>query len=350
VRLLVSAVAGDVDESVKDVFRACEAEIVEAARRISYGQVRELMAFWHAHADPEGHRRRYASRYARRGLSVSTTIDGMVAVDGLLDPETGQVVLWALDHIGDQLWRAEHRATKGDTPGDESDCAPVGPVRTPRQLRADALGEIARLALGYDRGRDRFDGRHRPRVTATVDIDTLAGRIAARHGASEGVAVLADLNTPIPPEAARRLLCDAGLDTVITNSRFVPLAVSRSHGDIPAAIRRAVVARDVTCAFPGCDLPPRCCDVHHIAHRAHGGPHDITNLVHLCRRHHRLLHDTPWAVRIDLHTGRPVFRDPDGHHHRPDPTPRQVADLAGRPLRRRRTHRHDDDQELPLVS
>jgi hypothetical protein len=131
----------------------------------------------------------------------------------------------------------------------------------------------------------------------------------------------------------------------------VPLAISRSHGDIPAAIRRAVVARDVTCAFPGCDLPPRCCDVHHIDHRAHGGPHDIENLVHLCRRHHRLLHDTPWAVWIDPRTGRPVFRDPDGHIHRPDLTPRQIADLAHRPLRRRRTRPdHDDDQQLPLVS
>jgi len=43
-----------------------------------------------------------------------------------------------------------------------------------------------------------------------------------------------------------------------------PLDVGRATRLIPPAIRRALIARDRGCAFPGCRRPPRWCDAHHI--------------------------------------------------------------------------------------
>lgn len=341
-KLLCTAVAPDVPDEARAAFAECESSMVEAARLNTYAKVRALMAFWHAHADPEGHRSRYNSAFDRRGLSVSTTIEGMVAVDGLLDPETGQVLLQALEHLADQLWRDERRRTKGE--GDDACGAPVGPTRTSRQQRADALGEMARLALGYQRSKDRFDGRHRPRVTAVVDVATLADQLTER-GVDGAVAMLADLRSPIPTDTAKRLVCDAGLDTLITTTDFAPLAITETKGSIPAAVRKAVVQRDGCCAFPGCELPPRCCDVHHCHERHEGGTHRVTNCALLCRRHHRLVHEGDWQVWVDRSTLRPVFRDPDGHLHLADPSPRQIAALATR-----RARPPDRGDPLPLVS
>ena len=55
-------------------------------------------------------------------------------------------------------------------------------------------------------------------------------------------------------------------------------------------MRRALIARDGGCRFPGC-TSNRHCDGHHIKHWQHGGETSLDNLVLLCRHHHRLVHE-----------------------------------------------------------
>lgn len=71
-------------------------------------------------------------RLERRGLSLAETLDGMVAVSGLLDPVTGATVMTALDAL-----------TRPPTTGGDD-------LRSWPQRRADALGDICRqwLELG----------------------------------------------------------------------------------------------------------------------------------------------------------------------------------------------------------
>ena len=72
--------------------------------------------------------------------------------------------------------------------------------------------------------------------------------------------------------------------------------VGRKTRTVPPAIRRALDHRDGGCRFPGCRL--RFCDAHHIKHWADGGETRLDNLVLLCRRHHRAVHEDGFSVEM----------------------------------------------------
>ncbi|PYM21485.1 MAG: hypothetical protein DMD78_17400, partial [Candidatus Rokuibacteriota bacterium] len=78
---------------------------------------------------------------------------------------------------------------------------------------------------------------------------------------------------------------------------------------IPPALRRALQHRDQGCRFPGCGL--RFTQGHHIRHWAEGGPTTLSNLVLLCRRHHRSVHEDGFHVER-LANGELEFRRPNG--------------------------------------
>jgi Domain of unknown function (DUF222) len=78
-------------------------------------------------ADPDTAEGQVERRRQRRGLWLSATLEGMVAVDGRLEPEAGQTVLAALEPLA--------------RPADAQD------ARSGSQRRADALTELARRQL-----------------------------------------------------------------------------------------------------------------------------------------------------------------------------------------------------------
>jgi hypothetical protein len=87
------------------------------------------------------------------------------------------------------------------------------------------------------------------------------------------------------------------------------LDVGRRTRTIPPAIRRALAARDGQCRFPCCT--GRQTDAHHIEHWADGGPTRMDNLVLLCRRHHRAVHEEGWTVARGA-DGEVQFTRPNG--------------------------------------
>jgi len=88
---------------------------------------------------------------------------------------------------------------------------------------------------------------------------------------------------------------------------------------IPPALRRALLYRDRSCRFPGCH--GRFCQAHHIRHWAHGGPTTLSNLVLLCRRHHRAVHEEGYRVER-MSDGELRFHGPDGRVVPDVPCPR----------------------------
>jgi len=145
-------------------------------------------------------------------------------------------------------------------------------------------------------------GGDRYQVVVHVDAEALRDEAGASRCELDG-------GRPVAAETARRLACDASLVGMIESGGRT-LGVGRKTRSIPPALRRALRSRDGGCRFPGCSRR-RGVDAHHIQHWAHGGGTDLTNLVQLCRRHHRLLHEGGFGLERRS-GGELVFRRPDG--------------------------------------
>jgi hypothetical protein len=111
----------------------------------------------------------------------------------------------------------------------------------------------------------------------------------------------AEYGTVLTPEGGARIACDATVSRVAFGPNGQPLDVGRQHRLFPEPLRRAITARDRHCRFPGCDRPPRWCDIHHIIHWTRGGTTSVDNGILLCRFHHTLVHEVGWNI-----TGTPT--------------------------------------------
>jgi hypothetical protein len=80
----------------------------------------------------------------------------------------------------------------------------------------------------------------------------------------------------------------------------LPLDVGYADS-IPAAIRHAVILRDKRCRWAGgCNQPAAACEVHHVKHKAHGGPTSVTGCVLLCSFHHQVvIHRWGWTLVLN---------------------------------------------------
>jgi hypothetical protein len=172
--------------------------------------------------------------------------------------------------------------------------------------RADAL---ARVAEGYlqnagcgAEAAPSGSTADRYQVVVHVDAETLKDKTAGRCHLEHGPA--------LPAETVRRLTCDASLIRIVETERGEPLDVGRKTRSIPPALRRALNARDPECCFPGCTYR-HYLDAHHVEHWADGGQTKLKNLLHLCRRHHRLVHEG--GIQVAARAGGGWrFSRPDG--------------------------------------
>ncbi|WP_307794659.1 HNH endonuclease signature motif containing protein, partial [Winogradskya humida] len=212
--------------------------------------------------------RQEAHAHPRRGFTMSLPVNGMVRLSGALGLEDAAVVQAALHPL----------------------CAPSpDDKRTPSQQRADALTEICRLAL---RTTDLpVDGGEPPQLSVAVTYGPLAQAL--------GVGTT-DTGVRVSPDTVRRLACDARILPLVLGGQSQILNAGRRRRNATGALRRALHLRDRGCAFPGCDRPPRWTDAHHVWHWAAGGPTNLDNLVLLCVRHHKVLHDprAGWQIRL----------------------------------------------------
>jgi hypothetical protein len=145
-------------------------------------------------------------------------------------------------------------------------------VCTGPQRNADALLEVCGLA------RTAQDcpttAGEPPHLTVTIDWDAL------RTGL--GVETL-DYGTQVSAAEARRWAGDAKIIPVVLGGKSEPLDVGRAMRTVPLSIRRALVARDRGCVFPGCDRPPGMCQAHHCLHWIDDGETSV-EIVYCCMK------------------------------------------------------------------
>jgi hypothetical protein len=259
------AVAARTAELAPDQYGEYEADLLKMALEMEPAAYNRAATYLHNQI--EGLRNRHAHQQRlRRRLRFRTRLDGMVHLEGELDPDTAEPVIAAISALVDTDSRGE--GWKGD-------------FRSPDQKRADALADLAHHYL--DRT-DRPDvAGEKPHVTVLVDLPTLQGKPGRLSEYGSG--------TVITPEAAETWACDASITRILVDPDGLPLDVGRATRTVPSAIRKALILRDGHCQHPGCNRPQQWCDAHHIIHWARGGPTSLQNLILLCRPHHRLAHD-----------------------------------------------------------
>lgn len=142
-----------------------------------------------------------------------------------------------------------------------------------------------------------------------------------------------DDGTALLPSELQTLLCHSEMSRVLFGAKGEVLDVGRKNRFVRKSQIRAVVARDKTCRFPGCDITISSSEVHHAQHWEHDGRTDLNNLVMLCWFHHRHVHkqnitivhhENGWIFKS--RTGKILSRPPDAREHA---APNGAIALAG---------------------
>ena len=204
----------------------------------------------------------------QRSLTYAWDEDGSLVVKARLTPEQGAIWLQALHKVDDELER------------DNAD------DYTARQ--ADAITHALEESLNGKPKASKMGDRYQVVVHVSAETFSTDASDCSKPPYIENGPIL-------HPETVKRLACDGALVSLLENDRGEVLNVGRKTRVIPSAIQRALKARDQTCRYPGCSHT-RYVDGHHIVHWSEGGETKLDNLILLCRRHQRLVHEYGFRV------------------------------------------------------
>ena len=215
--------------------------------------------------------------YARRSLSMTWTHGRReLAISGRLPLEQGVAFEAAIWRVATEQRAADKKQTDGG-------------VLEWQQSAADALVTLAEQSCG-DAG-----GVRRSPTTLIV------------HVSEDGTPPFIEGAGPISAETAERLCCDARRLTIKRTGR--DLVHSRVGRCASYAQLRALHKRSSHCQYPGCTAAPSL-DAHHMLADELGGETVLANLMLLCHRHHKHLHDNHIVAGGSAET--PSFRDASG--------------------------------------
>ncbi len=197
-------------------------------------------------------------------------------------------------------------------------------LRSRPQKLLDGLVGACKVALAS--GTLPAAGGLRPQVMVTIDYRDLLSRLltasplTASGGCTEPDQTGSMLfGGPINATTIRKLACDADIIPVVLGGEGRILDIGRASRVFPPHIRKAIMARDQGCAFPGCTIPAPWCEAHHISYWSQGGTTGTGNGTLLCSHHHHLIHKEQWTIHV--RDGIPWFIPPP--HIDPHQKPRR---------------------------
>jgi hypothetical protein len=107
------------------------------------------------------------------------------------------------------------------------------------------------------------------------------------------------------------LLCDCSIHRVVRSGGSSILDFGHATRTISPALFAALVLRDGSCTFEGCDQPADRCEGHHVKHWTKRGETNLANLRLRCWHHHHLVHERGWHEKL-LPDGTVESHAPDG--------------------------------------
>jgi hypothetical protein len=246
----------EIARATDDLGASVQNELLSAARSKDPVELRQTAREIRHRVDAEGMAREAFEQHRKRRLRLFDLADGMLGFEGALPTEGGVRLKLTLESL------------IGTPPKDDD--------RTHQQRNADALLQACERLL--DSGKlPSLNGR-KPQLMVVVQGETSAAHL-------EGAG-------PISGETAERLLCGASVSVLTVDKKGAALDLGRSRRLASEAQRRALVARDGRCQWPGCTWDARFCEPHHLTQWSAGGGTSVDRMVLLCKvKHHPMVHE-----------------------------------------------------------
>lgn len=312
--------------------------------------------------DPDGVLARRAAAVRERNVRVRRRPDGMADLNAHLTAAEATSISAALDStVAAALAREKaereesarnyvdgaadsDQSAEADQPASDSRTAtaevndtglpgvgPFGPRPDRGERRADALVDAILGTGGGVAGGAGDDG--------TAEVDDEAS-LPSAQAVRPQITVFAPLGPDDEPEVYFPRSSAASIDTLIALlSRSVGATITkpltapgtadnrrtRRKYRISKKLASRIRLRDGTCRHPGCSVPAQSCDIDHVApfdlrNPDGGGATEESNLMCLCRRHHRLKTFYTWryelsrggTLTITTSSGQTITTHPDG--------------------------------------
>ncbi len=271
-----------------------QARVLELARRLDAGRFATALAKLAAGVDADHVERTHQGQRAERFLHLAETPSG-TRVSGQLDSMAGHRLRLALEALSPR-------------PAADDD-------RSAGQRNADALDALAETVLSLP---DTGSGAAvRPHVSFLMTEETWATLRTARRcragadgraqddtldGPADPVATVPPVTledgTPVPMSEVARALCDCELTRIVLDARSEPVDLGRTQRTYTGVQRRGVIARDGGCAWEGCGMAARWCEVHHLTWwDRDGGQTAVEDGALVCSFHHHEIHRRDLLVR-----------------------------------------------------
>ncbi|MBO0678906.1 DUF222 domain-containing protein [Mycolicibacterium sp. S2-37] len=273
-----------------DVLARVDAKLAAAAARLmamSPGRLGSHVDSIIVRQDRDAVRRRKKAA-DQREVWFRDGLDGMSFFGGTMTTADAVIVERRLEAMADTVCRVD--------------------PRTKKQRRVDAMAAVSNGAVRLQCRCDRPDCPKRDAIAAPAVIHVITGPAPADSA---------------PPKAASLVRNDGAL----TSEQVAQLARARTRplvhpGDTAPEPRYTpsrgladfVRCRDMSCRFPGCDVPAWNTDIDHTIAYSRGGPTQASNLKCLCRVHHLLKTFWGWTDR-QCCDGTVVWTSPAGRTH-----------------------------------
>ncbi|WP_129590416.1 HNH endonuclease signature motif containing protein, partial [Cryobacterium aureum] len=284
---------------------------------------------WQARLDPDGTAPNDAITEAKSTLTFGLLRNGLYPLRADVTPELRGI----MDTLFDTYLSARSNPARSRTPM----FAPTESLDSSAGAESATLDGIDETNVDTEQfsadpfsGDTRFDGDRRTAGEKRADILRDVFQAAARDpktptmgGAAptimihvnatdlnndRGVGWIDGIEAPVSLRRVNETICSGGAQKVIVGNNGDALYLGDTVRCFTAKQRAAISARDGGCIIPGCTIPARWTETHHVIPYGKNGPTNIDNGCLLCWFHHHTIDTSGWKIRMK--DGRPHVRGP----------------------------------------
>ncbi|WP_405372433.1 MULTISPECIES: DUF222 domain-containing protein [unclassified Microbacterium] len=306
-----------------------EAAAIERCEHDTPNRVRGELEILAQRMHPRSFTERHAEAASARNVRLVPGRDGMSELIAALPTVIAAGIHDRLTQQARAIIDTRTERGHAERAGEDTESAQVAASdrRTTDQVRADVFADL--LLAGTPALDDTRDtsagplGAIRARVQVLVPAACLTGN-------DDGPCDLTGRG-PIDARSARALAGATHIWERLFHDPTTGVTTLTDSYRVPSGMRRFLQARDQHCRFPGCRVAAIRCEIDHTHDHALGGTTELSNLAHLCQRHHSMKQFTAWRVR--QHPGGVLeWTSPLGKTYREDaPTPAVAFTLAATP-------------------